>query len=374
MRSKIAKLGELESRPISPQCPVYQRPQSIGIPQNAATMTPSSRTVQPAVTIVDIDDLTVASAGMDLLEQDAVGLTSTPLNARRIIVRLKSIAVVYHSANLRIRTRTKVHEGMLAYVTFGPRSSGMVEGLKVRPGTMLVAEPMTEAGFVVDAGWESITLLVPPDVIRKQLALRQRKGEFHWPRGVEVLQTHPARARELFSLGKRLTTLASRNPAHFNEGRVERDAAQLELLDVLLFAMRSADSLEPAGPERTRRAYSKIVRVAEDHVLSHAEEHVRVADLCRAADVSERTLECAFRQVMDVSPMAFLKRLRLHRVRAALLAAEQASTRVSHEALKWGFWHFGDFSRAYRRCFGELPSHTLRRSPVSSNHVRKRRS
>jgi hypothetical protein len=29
--------------------------------------------------------------------------------------------------------------------------------------------------------------------------------------------------------------------------------------------------------------------------------------------------------------------------------------------LNWGFWHFGEFSRAYKECFGELPSDTLRR-------------
>jgi AraC family transcriptional regulator, ethanolamine operon transcriptional activator len=324
-------------------------------------MPPPTKTVQPAVTVVDINDLTVTSAGMDLLDQDAVGLTSTPLRARRVIVRLKSIAVVYHSANLRVRTRTKVHDGMLAYVTFGPRASGMVEGLEVRPGMLVVAEPKTEAGFVVDPGWESITLLVPPDAIRKQMIARRREDEFHWPRGVEVLRTHPARARELFSLGKRLATAASRTPRHFNEDRTERDAAQVELFEMLLTAMRSAETLEPEGTERTRRTYSRIVKVAEQHMLSHAGDPVRVSDLCRVADVSERTLEFAFREIMDLSPMAYLKRLRLHRVRTALQSAGHGTTRVSSEALKWGFWHFGEFSRAYKRCFGELPSETLRR-------------
>jgi AraC family ethanolamine operon transcriptional activator len=57
------------------------------------------------------------------------------------------------------------------------------------------------------------------------------------------------------------------------------------------------------------------------------------------------------------------------KVRAVLLAAEPGSTRVSVEALKWGFWHFGEFSRAYKPCFGELPSDTLRRKPDSSDHV-----
>jgi transcriptional regulator GlxA family with amidase domain len=66
---------------------------------------------------------------------------------------------------------------------------------------------------------------------------------------------------------------------------------------------------------------------------------------------------------MGLTPVTYLIRVRLHRVRQALLAATQGSTTVSTEALNWGFWHFGEFSRAYRDCFGELPSDTLRHKP-----------
>jgi len=68
-------------------------------------------------------------------------------------------------------------------------------------------------------------------------------------------------------------------------------------------------------------------------------------------------------EVMGLTPVAYLIRVRLHRVRRALLAATQGSTTVSVEALNWGFWHFGEFSRAYKDWFGELPSDTLRRKP-----------
>jgi AraC-like DNA-binding protein len=51
--------------------------------------------------------------------------------------------------------------------------------------------------------------------------------------------------------------------------------------------------------------------------------------------------------------------------RQALLAATHGSTTVSAVALDWGFWHFGEFSRAHKECFGELPSDTLRRKPSS---------
>jgi AraC family ethanolamine operon transcriptional activator len=65
--------------------------------------------------------------------------------------------VVFYTSNLRVRTRTKVREDLLAYVTFGPRARGTVNGLPVRPGMMLAAAPQSEAAFVVDAGWEGMT-------------------------------------------------------------------------------------------------------------------------------------------------------------------------------------------------------------------------
>jgi len=142
-----------------------------------------------------------------------------------------------------------------------------------------------------------------------------------------------------------------------------RCAAQVELVETLLTALAAADEFAPDRSDRARQANSLIVRIAEDYALSHADEHLYVSDLCRAAAVSERTLEYAFKEAMGLRPMAYLIRLRLHRVRQALLTGTPGSTTVSAEALHWGFWHFGEFSRAYKECFGELPSDTLRRKP-----------
>jgi AraC-like DNA-binding protein len=250
---------------------------------------------------------------------------------------------------------------LLAYATFGPVASATVEGIRVRAGMMVIAEPRTEAGFVVDPGYESITLLVRPEDLREHLSARKREGEFRSPRRVEVLRADPTLARALFRMGKRLTTTASRRPELFEEGRAERDAAQEELLEALLAAMDTAETLKPVGNEITRQAHSRIVTMAEHHALQCHWEHLHVSELCRATGVSERTLQCAFKEIMGLSPVAYLIRLRLHRVRAAPQTAERRSTRVSTEGLKWGFWHFGEFSRAYKQCFGESPSATLRR-------------
>jgi len=340
--------------------------QSIGIPQIANMVPPAPVAKdQPAVTVVEITDPTAVNAGIELLKQDAVQLQSMPLRARRIVVRLGAATVVFHSTNLRVRTRTSVARDLIAYVTFGPHAHGTVNGLPVRPGLMLAAAAEAEAVFLANAGWESITLLLPPQIIREHLVARQRADEFRLPQGVEPLQADPEKVRRLFDWGKRLVDTAGRQPALFDDRSGERTAAaHTELLEALLATLGGADDYAPTRDDRTRQAHSLIVKKAEDYVLTRAGDHVSVSDLCRVAAVSERALQNAFKEVLGLTPMAYLIRLRLHRVREALLEATQGTTTVSVEALKWGFWHFGEFSHAYRDCFGELPSDTLRRNPV----------
>jgi len=326
-------------------------------------MRPTAANTRPVVTVVEISDHTIAGADIELIDRDIVQLQATPLRARQVLVRLESAAVTFQSTNLRLRARTRVREGLLAYVTFGPQATGTVNGIPVRPGMMLAAEPGAEAHFVVDAGWESITFLLPPQEIRAHLTARQREREFRLPQGVEMLQVNPEKVHRLFDWGKRLVETAVLDPALFNESEAERGAAQVELFETLLATLDVANDFEPGRSDRTRQARSVIVKIAEDHALSQTGASLYVTDLCRVTGVSERTLEYAFKEITGLTPVAYLMRLRLHRVRQSLLAATPESTTVSAEALNSGFWHFGEFSRAYKDCFGELPSETLRRRP-----------
>jgi AraC family ethanolamine operon transcriptional activator len=316
---------------------------------------------QPAVTVVEISDPAIAGQDLDLVDLDAVQLTSTPFRARRVVVRLEGGAVLYHSTNHRIRTRTTTRGDRLAYAIFDPRGKGTVNGLPIHPELMMAIEPGTEVAFVTDAGYESITLLLPPADIRAHLRDRGREDDFHFPKGAETLRADSARVRRLFDWGKRLVDTAARQPALFNDHREQRAAAQVEMVETLLATLGAATGREPARTDHVRQSQTLVVKAAEGYALSHVDDRVYVTDLCRAAAVSERALEYAFREVMGLTPVAYLIRLRLHRARQALLAATHKTTTVSAVALDWGFWHFGDFSRAYKDCFGELPSETLRR-------------
>ncbi|MCK0164137.1 helix-turn-helix domain-containing protein [Marinobacter sp. S6332] len=91
-----------------------------------------------------------------------------------------------------------------------------------------------------------------------------------------------------------------------------------------------------------------------------------IAEICVATSASERSLQYAFRNFLQLTPVAYLRTLRLNRVRADLLAATPSHTTVTLIAMRWGFVHLGDFSRDYRCLFGEPPSETLAQAPLYS--------
>jgi AraC family ethanolamine operon transcriptional activator len=316
---------------------------------------------RPAVSVVEFTDPTIAGQDFELLAQDAVQLQSSPLLVRRVIVRLGDATVVLHSTNLRVRTRTAAHEGQLAYVTFGPQATGTVNGLPVSPGLLLAVAPNTQVRFVTDVGWESIAFLLRPDYVGAHLRARQRTDEFRMPRGMETLHASAAAVQGLFEWGRRLVDVAAIDPAPFNDSPDRRAAAQVELVETLLAALRETAGRESDRGELAKQEQSRIVKIAEDYALVHVGERLYVSDLCRVTAVSERALEYAFKQTLGLAPVAYLARLRLHRVRSALQTPVRGSKTVSTVAMDWGFWHFGEFSRAYKACFGELPSETLRR-------------
>jgi AraC-like DNA-binding protein len=234
---------------------------------------------------------------------------------------------------------------------------------------MLAVEPETQARFVTEPGWQSVAVMLSARQLQEHWLARQQEHEFHLPGGLGTLQVDGRKAAALFEWGKRLVDTAARQPALFNDHPEVRAAAQVELIETLIDALRCSQDVDTTRSERTRQAYSRLVKTVEDYALAHVGDHLQVGDLCRVGATCERTLENAFKQVLGITPVAYLIRLRLHRVRQALLAGSQGSTTVSAEALNWGFWHFGEFSRAYRECFDELPSDTLRRPSDESRHL-----
>lgn len=106
----------------------------------------------------------------------------------------------------------------------------------------------------------------------------------------------------------------------------------------------------------TRRA--KVHRIRE-YIDAHPEDSLTTADLASTAGVSARALQAGFHDLVGMSPMAYLRGVRLDRVHLELAGGVGRS--VTDVAASWGFFHPGRFAQQYRARFGALPSDTARR-------------
>jgi transcriptional regulator GlxA family with amidase domain len=108
-----------------------------------------------------------------------------------------------------------------------------------------------------------------------------------------------------------------------------------------------------------------FVRRVEKFIEEHARDPIGLADLIGIAGVSTRALQMGFRRCRDMSPMGYLRAMRLELARAELAnAGRQGGASVAAVANACGFGHLGRFARDYQTRFGESPSKTLRRPSV----------
>ena len=314
------------------------------------------------VSVDYLTDPTAVGESVEVLDQDIVNLDSADFAVKRVTVPLVECCLIYQWTKARLRTRTRISEDFDACTLLGPEAHGSLDGTKLQPHSMIFAGPAASGEIIVDSGYESVTLLVPPEILDEQLARRRIRADFDFPKNIDVWHPTTEIARSNFELGARTSETAVNTPEVFNDNHWARYGAQVEFIDALAATIESCNSDEAADTDKKRKSYSQIVRACEDFTLDLHERRPYVSDLCAAANVSERTLQYAFRDIMGMSPLTYLHRLRLHRARDELRSSNSESTTVTNIALNWGFWHFGEFSRAYKNCFAETPSTTLRAS------------
>ncbi|MES2941370.1 MAG: helix-turn-helix domain-containing protein [Pseudomonadota bacterium] len=122
--------------------------------------------------------------------------------------------------------------------------------------------------------------------------------------------------------------------------------------------------LPSSGASRRR-----IVAKARNYMRDHAEEAITVPVLCQAIGASRRALQYAFEDVLHLSPVTYLRVMRLNRVRSELLSGSTAT--LGDIAARWGFWHMSRFAAEYRELFDELPSATRSKFLVNKGFERR---
>jgi AraC family ethanolamine operon transcriptional activator len=120
-------------------------------------------------------------------------------------------------------------------------------------------------------------------------------------------------------------------------------------------------SLTPAGGYNrkvpTRR---KVAIQAIEYIHENTKKTLNIKSLVRQLETTTRTLHFGFIETFGMSPIAYIRNLRLASARRDLI--NNTWPTVTETAMFWNFHHLGRFSRAYQIAYGETPSETARRN------------
>lgn len=266
---------------------------------------------------------------------------------------------------LRERTNQSVHQGGRAWTgsnTFGVplamEGQAYFRGSKLRPTDALVLAGGDELDLRTPRGFDVVAVTINGAALAEYADKVEHCSIAAG--GQVVTQALVTDASRVTGFGQfLLTTLASiiATPDLLRYPQLQK-ALEEAILSSALALIGNEDYLQHPAPVSVSR--HAVVRRAKDYVLSHVDEPLTVADLCRELQVSRRTLQYSFQDVLDLNPVAYIRAVRLNGVRRELKSSAAQASTVQDVAARWGFWHPSHFSTDYRNMFGELPSATAR--------------
>jgi AraC family ethanolamine operon transcriptional activator len=128
-------------------------------------------------------------------------------------------------------------------------------------------------------------------------------------------------------------------------------------------------AVDRAGVHAPAAAGTRAIHLHQDIIVrfeallkAKPHQNLRIAEICEALGVSDRTLRLCCEEQLGLSPTKYLRLRRMQLVRRALWREEPDTAKVSEVVQRYGygFRELGRFAANYRAVFGELPSATLR--------------
>jgi AraC-like DNA-binding protein len=261
-----------------------------------------------------------------------------------------AIAYIEAARNMVLRTTT-LRGGVSLIIPDGSGAPVRLSGQKLTEGHFLALEQHEKADVYLPAGSSVYLVNLPSlEVARVPVGFATRS----W---APFLRSAPASAlcRTLQELS------AALNCPHASTARSSWVSLAIRAL---------VARAEPGTYGRSSQVRRAAVDRARELIHAHPERALQLEDLCKAAGSRPRTMEYGFREYFDVTPMVYVRCVRLNKVRQQLVRAAGSPCSISAVARRWGFAHMGQFSAHYRQLFAETPSMTMARRlarPSSTN-------
>jgi len=248
-------------------------------------------------------------------------------------------------------------DGYLIYLPLSDTCAYAVNGVPIEKSAFMILEPGSEFCLSTQFEHDWCSIFIPAHALDLQpdLEAPERDSEKMICR---TTRPNIVLARQFRASVDDILTTASNDPAFESSMASTIAAASLVELGTAIIGGRQRS--ESSRPGRRKLPREEIIRRAGQLFAEREGEHVSLAELVEAAQVSERTLRTAFNECYGLSPVRYLQVRNMHRVHRALRKADPDETNVADVLLRHGEWEFGRFATRYRRLFGELPSETLK--------------
>lgn len=273
---------------------------------------------------------------------------------------LDGVCIERVSFNQTLLQRGYVPRNVVAVFLPGAGSAQpFVRGQLIEPGQCATLAEGETLDVITHAPYVDVGLAFDLNACRHQLDALNG-GSMGGGLGTAVVAPGPSWIADMLARVEWLMASVLELPQCLGNDQVRASLADRVLAAMVRFDASPADVDSGAHAARANRRVS--VRLARDLIHSRLSEPLRLSELCRHARLKIRSLEYGFREVTGLTPVAYIKSLRLNGVRKALRQDVWRQRSISEIAMDAGFWHLSQFAVDYRRFFGETPTETRRRS------------
>jgi AraC family ethanolamine operon transcriptional activator len=303
-----------------------------------------------AVACVDASQLSSQMPGWNF---EFTQLTPGALTAKGGVIALNNVLVSQIMLDQTLLRRGNAPRGSIAVLIPGSASSqAFVRGRRLAATQYISMADSAGIEMITRSHYVDVAIAIGPDAWRGT-ALTALCGSVVATAGPRWIERMVHAVRWLFAAIREYPQATA------------RPEVRASLTDQFLVVMADFGSgrADAEHPTRDARIQQRVaVERAREYIREKLAEPLPLSELCRYAHVQARALEYGFREITGLSPMAYVKSLRLNAVRRHLSRSDAAEHSISEIALDHGFWHLSQFAADYRKFFGETPTSTRHRA------------
>ena len=252
-------------------------------------------------------------------------------------------------------------EAYRVFLVRSGRAAGAHRGLFAGgiAGSAAVYQPEGLAALHWDAGSEILLFKMDRSAVEDALSHALGRQVTSQPDFAPLMPTNTAAARSWINM----VTVFAEQFFH-PDGLIHQPLVGLPFVDSLVrgFLLAADHSLRNALAGQEHSVAPRAIRTAVDVIEAEAHLPLTLSAIAARSQVSARSLQQGFKRHLGMSPMSYLREVRLRRAHQTLLESDPSAVTVASVAYDWGFTNLGRFAAAHAARYREQPAKTLRRS------------